>query len=212
MYEWCETEFKHSRGHDDRNHRSHRIGPIQDSIWLGGLLPRLDRENYSMIDLLIQVGCVLLVLAVISLFVCTIPIWLVVLVVVLLMGDVSSGRTEENATTHLGSLLEQMKHVRQLFCDPRFGVRHVRAKLKPCNRCGHEPIFIESGLDWPIYPFSSFRNFWLWCDECGQEVETSFEARKVPFRKRSGRVTYARRVDLNLQPIQMVGRWNQLNR
>jgi hypothetical protein len=37
-----------------------------------------------MIDLLLQVGYVL-VLAVISLFVCTIPIWLVVLVVVLLL-------------------------------------------------------------------------------------------------------------------------------
>jgi hypothetical protein len=38
-----------------------------------------------MIDLLIQVGYVFLVLAVISLFVCTIPIWLVVVVVVLLL-------------------------------------------------------------------------------------------------------------------------------
>ena len=32
-----------------------------------------------MIDLLLQVGYIFLVLAVISLFVCTIPIWLVVL-------------------------------------------------------------------------------------------------------------------------------------
>jgi hypothetical protein len=39
-----------------------------------------------MIDLLIQVGYILLVLAVISLFVCTIPILLIVLVVVLLLG------------------------------------------------------------------------------------------------------------------------------
>ena len=39
-----------------------------------------------MIDLLIQVGYVLLVLAVISLFVCTLPLWLIVLVVVLLLG------------------------------------------------------------------------------------------------------------------------------
>jgi hypothetical protein len=38
-----------------------------------------------MIDLLLQVGYLLLVLAVISLFVCTIRIWLVVLVVVLLL-------------------------------------------------------------------------------------------------------------------------------
>jgi hypothetical protein len=38
-----------------------------------------------MIDLLLQVGYVLLVLAVISIFVCTIPIWLVFLVVVLLL-------------------------------------------------------------------------------------------------------------------------------
>jgi hypothetical protein len=38
-----------------------------------------------MIDLLIQVGYVFLVLAVISLFLCTIPVWLVVLVVVLLL-------------------------------------------------------------------------------------------------------------------------------
>ena len=38
-----------------------------------------------MIDLLIQVGYVLLVLAVISLFVCTLPLWLIVLVVVLLL-------------------------------------------------------------------------------------------------------------------------------
>jgi hypothetical protein len=38
-----------------------------------------------MLDLLLQVGYVLLVLAMISLFVCTIPIWLVVVVVVLLL-------------------------------------------------------------------------------------------------------------------------------
>jgi hypothetical protein len=38
----------------------------------------------TMIDLLIRVGYILLVLAVISLFVCTLPIWLIVLVVVLL--------------------------------------------------------------------------------------------------------------------------------
>jgi hypothetical protein len=40
---------------------------------------RRRRKNSLMIDLLIQVGYVFLVLAVISLFVCTIPIWLVVL-------------------------------------------------------------------------------------------------------------------------------------
>jgi hypothetical protein len=39
-----------------------------------------------MIDLLLQVGYILLVLAVISLFVCTLPVWLIVLVVVLLLG------------------------------------------------------------------------------------------------------------------------------
>jgi hypothetical protein len=38
-----------------------------------------------MIDLLLRVGSILAVLAVISLFVCTIPIWLIVLVVVLLL-------------------------------------------------------------------------------------------------------------------------------
>jgi hypothetical protein len=38
-----------------------------------------------MIDLLLQVGFIFLVLAVISLFVCTLPVWLVVLVVVLLL-------------------------------------------------------------------------------------------------------------------------------
>jgi hypothetical protein len=38
-----------------------------------------------MIDLLLRVGSVFLVLAVISLFVCAIPIWLVVLVVVLML-------------------------------------------------------------------------------------------------------------------------------
>jgi hypothetical protein len=38
-----------------------------------------------MIDLLLQIGYVLLVLAVISLFVCTLPVWLIVLVVVLLL-------------------------------------------------------------------------------------------------------------------------------
>jgi hypothetical protein len=38
-----------------------------------------------MIDLLLQIGYVFLVLAVISLFVRTIPIWLVVLAVVLLL-------------------------------------------------------------------------------------------------------------------------------
>jgi hypothetical protein len=38
-----------------------------------------------MIDLLLQVGYILSVLAVISLFVCTLPVWLIVLVVVLLL-------------------------------------------------------------------------------------------------------------------------------
>ena len=39
-----------------------------------------------MIDALLQVGYILLVLAAISLFVCTLPVWLIVLVVVLLLG------------------------------------------------------------------------------------------------------------------------------
>jgi hypothetical protein len=38
-----------------------------------------------MIDLLLQLADVALVLAVISLFVCTLPVWLVVVVVVLLL-------------------------------------------------------------------------------------------------------------------------------
>ena len=47
-------------------------------------LPSRQIREFQMIDLLIQV-LFLAVLAVISLFVCTIPIWLVVLVVVLLL-------------------------------------------------------------------------------------------------------------------------------
>jgi hypothetical protein len=39
-----------------------------------------------MINLLLRLSYILLVLAVISLFVCAIPIWLIVLVVVLLLG------------------------------------------------------------------------------------------------------------------------------
>jgi hypothetical protein len=38
-----------------------------------------------MIDLLLQLAYVAFVLAVISLFVCTLPVWLIVLVVVLLL-------------------------------------------------------------------------------------------------------------------------------
>jgi hypothetical protein len=38
-----------------------------------------------MIDLLVQVAYIILVLAVISLFVCTLPVWVVVVVVVLLL-------------------------------------------------------------------------------------------------------------------------------
>jgi hypothetical protein len=38
-----------------------------------------------MIDLLLQVGYVLVVLFLLSIFVCTIPLWLVVLVVILLL-------------------------------------------------------------------------------------------------------------------------------
>jgi hypothetical protein len=46
------------------------------------------QENLSAersIDLLSQVGFIFLVLAVISLFVCTLPVWLIVLIVVLLL-------------------------------------------------------------------------------------------------------------------------------
>jgi hypothetical protein len=38
-----------------------------------------------MIDLLLQVGYILLVLALISLFICALPVWLIVLVVVLVL-------------------------------------------------------------------------------------------------------------------------------
>jgi hypothetical protein len=57
-----------------------------------------------MIDLLLQVGYILLVLAVISLFVCTIPIWLVVLVLVLLfpiMPILHGGKSEANRSVGL---------------------------------------------------------------------------------------------------------------
>jgi hypothetical protein len=46
------------------------------------------------IDLLFQIFYILAVLAVISLFVCTIPIWLVVLVAVLLLGDSFPGENK----------------------------------------------------------------------------------------------------------------------
>jgi hypothetical protein len=42
-------------------------------------------EEVQMHDLLIQVFCVLVVLAVISLFICTLPVWLIALVAVLLV-------------------------------------------------------------------------------------------------------------------------------
>jgi len=106
-----------------------------------------------------------------------------------------------------GTLIVEFESPRtSVHYDPLFAVRRVRAKLLPCKRCGHDPIFIESGLDWPIYPFSNFRQFLLWCDHCGRDIETSFDARKVPFRTRHVRPTYAKRVDLNLQPLQMVRR------
>jgi hypothetical protein len=46
---------------------------------------RLANHALTMIDLLHRVGSILLVLAMISLFVCTIPVWLIVLVVLLLL-------------------------------------------------------------------------------------------------------------------------------
>ena len=48
-----------------------------------------------MIDLLLQVGYILVVLAVISLFVCTLPVWLVVLVIVPLYCDEAGGNGDE---------------------------------------------------------------------------------------------------------------------
>jgi hypothetical protein len=104
-----------------------------------------------------------------------------------------------------------MTPVRHYLCDPCFAVGHVRAKLNPCKRCGHQPIFIEGRSSLTNLSLFQLPLLLLWCDVCGHEVETSFEAWKAPFRKRHGRVTYARRVDLNLQPLQMVGQWNQLN-
>ena len=59
------------------NRESHQRG---DFVPLG----RQIRE-VQMTDLLIQVFYVFAVLAVISLFVCTLPVWLIVLVVVLLL-------------------------------------------------------------------------------------------------------------------------------
>src|ERR1700681_3451319 len=86
----------------------------------------------------------------------------------------------------------------------RLSHRAWRLNILPGMKYGKR--MTQNKLASPEAPFSSFRYFLLWCDVCGQEVETSFEAWKVPFRKRHGRVTYARRVDLNLQPVQMVGR------
>ena len=43
-----------------------------------------NRSWFPMIDLLLQLAYIALVLAVISLFVCTLPVWLIVLVVLLL--------------------------------------------------------------------------------------------------------------------------------
>jgi hypothetical protein len=45
----------------------------------------LGSNRLPMIDLLLQLAYVALVLAVISLFICTLPVWLIVLVVVLLL-------------------------------------------------------------------------------------------------------------------------------
>jgi len=43
------------------------------------------RKQLSVIDLLLQLAYVALVLVVISLFVCTLPVWLIVVVVVLVL-------------------------------------------------------------------------------------------------------------------------------
>jgi hypothetical protein len=47
--------------------------------------PRTGPNRRLMIDLLLQLAYVALALAVISLFVCTLPVWLIVLVVVLVL-------------------------------------------------------------------------------------------------------------------------------
>ena len=47
---------------------------------------RFANHALKMTDLLHRIGSILLVLAVISFFVCTLPVWLIVLVVVLLLG------------------------------------------------------------------------------------------------------------------------------
>jgi hypothetical protein len=81
---------------------SEGVGSGRDASRLrhgGGALPFCDDQDESlfvpptgrlerskMIDLLIQVFYVFAVLAVISFFVCTLPVWLIVLVVVLLLG------------------------------------------------------------------------------------------------------------------------------
>jgi hypothetical protein len=51
------------------------------------IIPKKEQEigEVQMADLLIQVFYVFAVLGVISLFVCTLPVWLIVLVVVLLL-------------------------------------------------------------------------------------------------------------------------------
>ena len=52
---------------------------LETTLWIK---PTTDSP---MIDLLLQVGYVLLVLAVLSFFFCTLPVWLIVVVVVLLL-------------------------------------------------------------------------------------------------------------------------------
>ena len=61
-------------------------------VWKRSLTVGLDQKNnfpgsdrLLMIDLLLQLAYIAIVLAVISLFVCTLPVWLIVLVVILIL-------------------------------------------------------------------------------------------------------------------------------
>jgi len=65
------------------------------------------------------------------------------------------------------SSANKMTPVRRYLCDPYFAVRHVRARLKHCKRCGHERIFIEGGptlanlslFQFPLF-FTVVRRVW----------------------------------------------------
>ena len=57
----------------------------RSDLRIGSQEPLSGSNGIPMIDLLLQLAYVALVLAVISLFVCTLPVWLIVLVVVLVL-------------------------------------------------------------------------------------------------------------------------------